>query len=40
MPLPLPAFMSAEPVQSFEVDSLPVRVFASQDDMATAAAVG
>ena len=38
-PVTLPAFMSAEPVQSFEVDSLPVRVFASQDDMATAAAV-
>ena len=38
-PVTLPAFMSAEPVQSFEIDSLPVRVFASQDDMATAAAV-
>ena len=38
-PVTLPALMSAEPVQSFEVDSLPVRVFSSQDDMATAAAV-
>ena len=38
-PVTLPAFMSAEPVQSFEIDSLPVHVFASQDDMATAAAV-
>ena len=31
--------MSVEPAQSFEGDSLPVRVFTSQDDMATAAAV-
>ena len=30
--------MSADPVKSFEVDSLPVRVYASQNDMATAAA--
>ena len=30
--------MSADPVKSFEVDSLPVRVYANQDDMATAAA--
>ena len=30
--------MSTEPIQSFEVDSLNVRVFASEDAMANAAA--
>ena len=30
--------MSTKPVQSFEADSLPVRVFASEEDMASAAA--
>ena len=30
--------MSTQPVQSFEADSLPVRVFASEEDMASAAA--